>query len=176
MIRDFVLQEIGTAPMNISDSVKITHKLPPELLRMVNDELAEYGIPNVWYCQSYIRRRGTVQGIHMDGEKDLKIHAAINLPICNTEGSRFTWYSGNYDTGITTQSTGTLTGGKSPITYHAIIFKNLTEAAVVEIDQPYLIRVDEPHCAAANNEGDRWIFTMRFVGNPTFEELYEKIT
>jgi hypothetical protein len=175
LIREYVMQNIGSSPSNVIDSVKISHTLPPDLLKIVNDELAVHGIPNVWYCQSYIRRKGTVQGVHMDGVKDLHIHAAINLPIQNTKDSRFTWYNGSNNTGVATSITGTLSGGKSPITYHDVVFKDLSEAAVLELDQAYLIRVDTPHSAAANKEGDRWIFTMRFVGNPTFEELYEKL-
>lgn len=175
LIREFVLKDLNPIPININDSVKFSHTLPDELLNMVNDELAEYGIPNIWYCQSYLRRRATTQGIHTDGVKDLNIHVAINLPIQNTKGSEFTWYAGEYETDVKTSIVQNNSGAVVPITFHDIKFKNLEKAATLELDQAYLIRVDQPHSASANQVADRWIFTMRFKGNPTFEELYDKL-
>lgn len=175
LIREFVMQQVNPMPANIIDSVKISHTLPDELLKTINDELSSYGIPDVWYCQSYIRRRNTVQGIHMDGVPGLNIHAAINLPIKNTEGSKFVWYDGSYATDIATNKTETVAGGTEPITYHNVQLSNNDVSVSLELDQAYLIKVDAPHSAWANPHADRWIFTMRFKGNPTFEELYDKL-
>jgi hypothetical protein len=175
LIREFVIKDLDPVPTNFKDSVKVAHTLPDELLQIINSELAEYGIPNVWYCQSYIRLKGTTQGIHTDGVKDLNIHVAINLPIRNTEDSKFTWYSGDYKSGVKTGLAQNTSGTAIPITFHDITFQNLQEAATIELNQAHLIRVDRPHRATANQVADRWIFTMRFKGNPTFEELYDKL-
>lgn len=175
LIREFVIKDLNPPPTNFKDSVKVAHTLPEELLNTVNAELAEYGIPPVWYCQSYLRRKGTWQGIHIDGVKDVNIHVAINLPIQNTEDSKFIWYTGDYHTDIKVGKAQNVNGGVIPITYHDITFDNLKEAASLELNQAHLIRVDRPHRACANEVDDRWIFTMRFKGNPTFEELYEKL-
>jgi hypothetical protein len=44
-------------------------------------------------------------------------------------------------------------------------------AATVELNQPYLLNVGTPHRSEANKTEDKWVFTMRFYGNPTFEML-----
>lgn len=172
LIRDYLLGLV-TMPTRIFDQTKIPHELPEEILNAINSELAEYNAPELLYCQSYLRAKGTVQGIHIDGI-GYKWHAAINIPVKNTEGSRFSWYGGKYSIEQKTQDTGTLTG-KAPITFFEIVNEELEEVASIELDQAYLVRVDEPHRAEANDVANRWIFTMRFKGNPTFEELYDKL-
>ena len=172
LIRDYLL-ELVLVPTEIIDQTKIPHQLPKYLLDQVNGELASYGVPEILYCQSYMRAKGTTQGIHIDGV-GFKWHAAINMPIQNTEGSKFNWYKGTYTVGQKTQDTGAM-GGRAPITFFELVDKELEVAASIELDQAYLIRVNEPHNAVANDLADRWIFTMRFKGNPTFEELYEKL-
>lgn len=172
-IRDYLL-DVVTPPNKITDQTKISHELPKDLLDIVNTELSSYGIGEILYCQSYLRSAGTVQGIHIDGI-NFRWHAAINLPIQNTKGSKFSWYNGAYDIEQKTRYTGDGAGGVTPITFFEIINQDLKEAASIELDQAYLVRVDEPHSATANDITNRWIFTMRFKGNPTFEELYEKL-
>jgi hypothetical protein len=173
LIRDYLL-ELVIPPNKILDQTKISHELPKDLLEVVNAELASYGISEILYCQSYLRSAGTTQGIHIDGI-NFRWHAAINLPVQNTQGSKFIWYSGSYNVEQRTRYTGSGNGSRAPITFFEIVDQELTEAASIELNQACLIRVDEPHNAVANDTSDRWIFTMRFVGNPTFEELYEKL-
>jgi hypothetical protein len=173
LIRDYLL-ELVIPPNKITDQAKISHELPKDLLDIINTELASYGISELLYCQSYMRAKGTTQGIHIDGV-GYKWHAAINLPIQNSNGSKFIWYTGKYDIEQKTKYTGGPAGGMTQVTFFEIVNQDLTEVAVIELDQSYLIRVDEPHNAVANDTTNRWIFTMRFVGNPTFEELYDKL-
>jgi len=173
LIRDYLL-DLVLVPSEIEDQVKIPHRLPKELLQTINDELASYGVPELLYCQSYIRAKGTTQGIHVDGV-DYLWHAAINLPIQNTQDTKFTWYHGEYTIEQKTQETGAISG-TAPITFFKLTdVKSLYPAASIELDQACLVRVDEPHNAESNFDGYRWIFTMRFKGNPTFEELYDKL-
>jgi hypothetical protein len=172
LIRDYLL-DLMLLPRKLIDQTKISHDLPNELLEKINSELANYGISEIQYCQSYLRAKGTTQGIHVDGI-GFRWHAAINIPIQNTNGSKFSWYGGDYDLEQKTQYTGS-NNGMAPITFFEIKDNGLTEVASIELDQAYLVRVDEPHNAVANQLEDRWIFTMRFKGNPTFEELYDKL-
>jgi hypothetical protein len=172
LIRDYLI-ELVLVPTEIIDQTKIPHQLPKHLLDQVNSELASYGVPEILYCQSYLRAKGTTQGIHIDGVGS-KWHAAINIPIQNTKGSKFNWYKGKYTVVQKTVDTGAISG-KAPITFFGLEDIKLEVAASIELDQAYLVRVDEPHNAVANNISDRWIFTMRFHRNPTFEELYEKL-
>jgi hypothetical protein len=171
-IRNYLIDLVRT-PQKLIDQTKISHELPKELLDTINSELATYGITEIQYCQSYLRAKGTTQGIHIDGI-GFKWHAAINIPIQNTIGSKFTWYGGDYRIEQKTRNTG-YGHIMTPITFFEIIDNGLVEVASVELDQAHLVRVDEPHCATANDVADRWIFTMRFKGNPTFEELYDKL-
>jgi hypothetical protein len=43
--------------------------------------------------------------------------------------------------------------------------------ATLELDHPYLINVGHPHRSEASKNEDKWVFTMRFYGNPTFDSL-----
>lgn len=173
LIRDYLL-ELVLVPTVIHDQIKIPHRLPQELLKTINDELASYGIPELLYCQSYIRAKGTTQGVHVDGV-DFLWHAAINLPIENTKNTKFRWYDGEYNIERKTQDTGAISG-MAPITFFEIVdIKELVAVETIELDQAYLVRVDKPHHAESNSDGYRWVFTMRFKGNPTFEELYDKL-
>ena len=164
-IREFVIADTASrVDLNkIESQVRIKHVLPQNLHRAVDIELESLGFPKLLYCQSYIRRRGNVQGIHIDGDVDLKINAAINIPISGTNGSKHNWYTGDYK--LTIRRIGDLV-------FHHIVWNSEPElVSTLELDQPYLVRVNEPHSAIAGDT-DRWIFTMRFVGNPTFEDLY----
>lgn len=172
-IRDYLLNVV-LVPTVILDQIKIPHSLPKDLLDTINSELASYGVPKILYCQSYLRAKNTTQGIHIDGVS-YKWHAGINIPVQNTKNTKFSWYGGNYTTELKTQDTGSITG-KAPITFFEILSNEpLEEVASIELDQAYLVRVDEPHNASNTTDETRWIFTMRFEGNPTFEELYEKL-
>jgi hypothetical protein len=173
LIRDYLL-DLVLVPSEILDQVKIPHRLPRELLQTINDELTSYGVPELLYCQSYIRAKDTKQGIHVDGV-DYIWHAAINLPIKNTQNTKFTWYDGEYTIEKKTQDTGAISG-MTPISFFELTdIKELAVTESIELDQAHLIRVDKPHNAESNSDGYRWIFTMRFKGNPTFEELYDKL-
>lgn len=169
-IRDFALSDIKSKvdlSLSLTKQLKILHKLPLELELKINLELEKYGIPNVLYSQSYIRPKGNIQGIHIDGTAEGIIKSAINIPLKGSTNSKMIWYSGNYTTGVTE----TLA-----LTYHYINWSSApVEDSSIEIDSAHLLRVDRPHSAQASINEDRWIFTMRFKGNPDFEELVKNI-
>jgi hypothetical protein len=169
-IRSFAISDINrflsSTPWN-NTQTRIKHKLPDEILNSVNEELNSYGIPKILYCQSYIRKKGNCQGIHIDGTNGELINAAINIPLQGCNNSKFTWYSGDYD--LVERNIGDLY-------FYNLKWKSVPQvASTLELTDSHLVRVNMPHSAQASFTEDRWIFTMRFVGNPTFEELYEKL-
>lgn len=169
-IKSFAIREINCFLSNNSwNSVqtRIKHKLPIDLLYDINKELNSYGIPKILYCQSYIRKKGNFQGIHVDGSNGELINAAINIPLQGYIDSKFTWYFGDYD--LVEKNIGDLY-------FYDLKWKSVPQvASTLELTDPYLVRVNVPHSAQASFAEDRWIFTMRFVGNPIFEDLYERI-
>ena len=166
LIREFAISDIEKqidplAP--IPDQIQIKHTLPCDLKNIINSELASYNIPPIRYCLSYVRSKYSVQGIHVDGDQSEIIKSAINIPLKGCGGSYQIWYKGDYDTVVVRTSNNV---------YHKIVWRRpFTEDFRLEITQPYLLRVDKPHSVVANQIEDRWVFTMRFCGNPDFVEL-----
>ena len=169
-IRNFVIADVCSQldPEKLISQTRIKHDLPDNLRESVNDELEYIGFPKLLYCQSYIRSRGHIQGIHIDGDGSTQINAAINLPISGTHESKHNWYTGDYT--LILKNIGDLY-------FHHILWKSKPElVSSLELDHPHLVRVNEPHNAVSSDNDCRWIFTMRFVGNPSFEDLYDKLS
>jgi len=168
-IKEFVTADVRSQldPEKVVSQIRIKHNLPDNLRKHINDELEYIGFPKLLYCQSYIRSRKNIQGIHIDGSDGTQINAAINIPIFGTYESRHNWYTGDYT--LILRNVGDLY-------FHHILWKSKPElVSSLELDHPHLVRVDKPHNVVAASNICRWIFTMRFVGNPTFEELYDRI-
>lgn len=168
-IREFVIADVCNQidPGSVVSQTRIKHSLPDNIRTFINDELEFIGFPKLLYCQSYIRSRKNIQGIHVDGDGTAQINAAINLPISGTYESRHNWYTGDYT--LTLRNAGDLY-------FHSILWKSKPElVSSLELNHPHLVRVNRPHNVVASDNDCRWIFTMRFVGNPTFEELYDRI-
>lgn len=143
--------------------------LPDELLTTVNAELNSYNIPDIEYCRIYLWPKRGIQKPHVDGS-GIVLHCSINIPLHGGENSTFRWLGGDYTlTPIDLVETN----------QKAYAIKWQSTPAIIEsvelVNGCYLIRIDQPHQAIASADSDRWVFTMRFKGNPTFEELYDKL-
>lgn len=168
LITEFAINDtlVKLQNRNWDSQLQIRHVLPEDLQNTINDELSIIKIPNMLYCQTYLRKQNNIQSIHVDGTKDGLIHAAINIPLIGVSSNRYNWYSGNYELKHVY---------KSNLSYHDIVWRSPPVLAdTIELNETYLIRVDAPHSAVAG-PSERWIFTMRFCGNPSFEELYNSI-
>jgi hypothetical protein len=169
-IKKFVIADIAKQiPISkiLNEQIKIHHTLPDTLLQIVNLELDKYNIPPILYCLSYIRPKNNFQGIHIDGDRRGVINAAINIPLKGNRNSYQIWYTGNFTTALVTTENNV---------YHSIVWEGIPkEDFRAEIDQAHLVRVDRPHSAMSNDSEERWVFTMRFQGNPTFEELIKNV-
>ena len=168
-IKDFAIADIleKSDPEKVLLQYTVDHtNIPQDLLNAINSELNSKGIPDLLYAKSYVRRKNHAQGIHIDG-LNFPLHCAINIPLMGSEGSKFCYYTGSYKM-IPTNERG--------LKFYALKWDGepILEDEL-ELTSPHLVRVDRPHCAMASSTENRWIFTMRFRGNPTFEELYQKI-
>lgn len=169
-IRKFAIADIekqlGTSKA-IVKQLKIKHDLPDNILTTINLELAKYSIPPISYCLSYVRPKGNFQGIHIDGDRNGIIKSAINIPLKGSKDSYQIWYKGDFTTTVVQTENNV---------YHNILWKSIAvEDYRAEIDQAHLVRVDQPHSAIAGNIEDRWVFTMRFQGNPNFQDLVNNV-
>ena len=97
-IQEFAIEDIKKKLHNtfFSEQVRIKHNISGNLLNTINNDLYNLGLPKLSYAQSYIRRKNTKQGIHVDGDSEL-ISLAINIPLSGTIGSKFNWYDGEYE-------------------------------------------------------------------------------
>jgi hypothetical protein len=143
--------------------------LPSDLLSVVNAELNSHGISDIDYCRVYLWPRNSVQFPHIDGSGAV-LHCAINIPLQGGEKSIFQWFSGEFELKlvdlIRTAQKAFAIDWKTP--------KVVAESIEIK-DGCYLIRIDQPHRAIASADSDRWLFTMRVKGNPTFEDLYDRL-
>jgi hypothetical protein len=167
----YIVNEIKDL-LSTTDQLVITSNvvtLPDELLKVVNDELNSYNISSIDYCRIYLWPKGSVQTIHVDGF-DKVLHCAINIPLYGGENSKFQWFDGKFK--LSSVNLRHTNQKAYYINWESIPY--ITESIEIK-DGCYLIRIDQPHQAIASSDSDRWIFTMRFKDNPTFEELYDKL-
>lgn len=145
-----------------------TVELPKQLLAVVNSELNSRGINDVLYCRYYNRPKESKQFIHVDGQPGLFLHCAINIPFQGGPDSKFIWYDGDFEL-VPVNLTAT--------NQKAFDIEWNSEPRVAEsiemIDGCYLVRIDQPHQAVASSTSNRSVFTIRFKGNPSFEEIYD---
>lgn len=170
VLKEYLMSEVARLVPNSDNLTRIistTVDLPAELASTINNELSSYGIPELEYCRIYLRPKNNTQFIHIDGSGEV-LHCAINVALKGGEGSVFQWMGGNH----------TITSVNLVETNQVAFKINWNSAPEVKdsvemIEGCYLVRIDQPHQAIAAPDKDRWVFTMRFKGNPTFEQLDE---
>jgi hypothetical protein len=172
-LRQYAISEIervhgaDVMPKMYKQQLFLWHTFPEDLLNIVNAELAEYGIPEIDYAKSYARKAGNMQGAHIDGKDDYVVSTAINIPLKGAKDSKHVYFEGTYDS--------------KPIHMNGLDFHDLKwsdrpkRVAELELLTPHLVRVDRPHAAYASPTEDRWILTIRFAGNPQFDEVVNRI-
>lgn len=154
---------------NLTRIISTTVDLPEDLTQLVNNELISYGIPELEYCRIYLRPKNNTQFIHVDGSGEI-LHCAINIPLRGGEGSVFQWMGGDYSlTSVNLVETNQVA---FKIDWNS---EPEVKESIEMIDGCYLVRIDQPHQAIASPDRDRWVFTIRFKGNPTFDEIYELV-
>jgi len=144
--------------------------LPDKLQYALNNELKGYGLSETLNCLAFKRKnyfKPRIKTIHIDSDEDI-IHSSIVLPIAGYIDTSMFWVQGEY----TTQENFLPNGTK----YQTIDWK--TEPTIVntiEINEPTLCRVDIPHDALSNINGEyRTILSIRLKGNPKFEDVIKQ--
>ena len=152
----------------LAPQYRFKHTLPDELLTLLNTELASRGVPELLYIQSYCRQAHHRQSIHIDGVNGRNIDNAVNIPLLGCKNSRHVYYTGDYTT-----IPKTVNG----LTFSDILWQSTPRVAdILYLDRPHLVRVNQPHSAQGNGVEQRWVLTMRFQGNPSYEDLCTRLT
>jgi hypothetical protein len=148
--------------------------IDPDLRKIVDDELSEYGLPPSWTFLGFKRRNDfdfNIKTLHMDSdEKTDKVHTSIVLPVANCHGTYMYWTSNNYTEEIKVTPVGSH--------YIKAVYDSDPEYVYpIEIaTQPYVTRVDIPHSATSNKDGSfRVTLTIRLKSNPKFESVVNTI-
>jgi hypothetical protein len=169
-IREWTINDIlsskAATNLIIKTQHRAQHQFPRELLDTINSELNSYGMPGVSYADSYLRRKGSKQYLHVDGHEH-QIFCAINIPLMGTTNSGFQYYGGDYE--IVEKTAKGLRWLEPVWNGEPQLLEDL------ELTTPHLVRVDVPHMAVANAAEDRWILSIRFLGNPSYEYMQDCI-
>jgi hypothetical protein len=148
--------------------------LPSDILTTLQDELATYGLPEILNCVVFKRKnfpRPLINFAHIDYCQHSQeiINASIILPISGCEGTYMYWVDGEYETRIS------LAAGQTTAFQQLIWKSDYSIIKETEITVPTLCRVDIPHDAHNGlNTEYRTIASIRFKGNPSFEEILQK--
>lgn len=138
--------------------------IPLDLLKEINQDFSILDFPKISYCRLYMRNSTSRQGIHIDGSTDKLVSAAVNIPLKGK--GKHIYYKGNYETILIENHN---------LVYHHINWKENPEIdEILELTQSYLVRVDRPHQVIGDGS-ERWAITMRFEGNPKYEDLCSKL-
>jgi hypothetical protein len=167
-IRNFAIGDIetqlGAGAYVLTGQVQVKHSLPPELFETISNELGEkYNMPAVDFCHSLLRPKKDIQKSHIRASVDGIGYTAIDIPLKGTSGSLYRWLSGTYESQLKT--------------FNGLIFHDLTwldiptTGATLELTAPHLVNVGIPNRAEASKITDMWVFTIRLLGNPTFEMI-----
>jgi hypothetical protein len=139
-----------------------------DIRTMLDNELANYGITYpILHFLCFKRKNKKNTQVHIDYSSSTdEIHASLVIPVEGCAGTGMYWMSGQHK--LVTKKTDS---GETYLSIQWLQVPILIDE--VEINsEPMLCRVDVPHSAYSNDLGDyRTILSIRFVGNPSIEEL-----
>jgi hypothetical protein len=150
-----------------------------ELVELFKQEMAEYGLPGAWNFLSFKRKNfvsENASGTHVDYSKHFNspVYTSLVIPVEGCENTHMYWMDGDYQL----NQVATSTNSKEQNVAYGKIQWNESPTVVdrVEInDSPMLAKASIPHSVTSRTDGSyRTILSVRFIGNPTFEEVLEK--
>jgi hypothetical protein len=127
-------------------------------------------LPSLYNCILFYRPGDVQQELHIDcdnSEPPKLMQCAINIPILNCDDSYMEWYHGDYSTSVNAVQ------GNDGITRKFINLNWQQQPHLIEkviIDAPTLVRVNVPHRITKTTQ-TRGLITMRFAGNPDFNQI-----
>lgn len=147
-----------------------------EITDMFNSEMKERGLPEIvgWLMfKKYGFPNERPEGSHIDSP-DNNIHVSIVIPIEGYEDTHMYWCGGDYHF-----KQDRLDYDKF-VSYCHPVWDDTNDAIIVhreEITSPTICRVDIPHDTVTRSDGSyRVVVTTRFKGDPSFEEVCEKLS
>jgi len=155
--------------------------IPDNLIEEINSWNNSLGLPDLHYAvlfQKYNLFEKKNNSIHIDYNADYNDVAkcALNVPILNFENTSMSWWKGNYSKKILyanqTCCKDDKPSGDIKIPYLDLEWNSEPELEYtyqVE-DTPHICKISIPHSVTAPEEF-RVVLSMRFKGNPTFEEI-----
>ena len=147
-----------------------------ELSDIFRQEMSEYGLLGAWNFLSFKRRNFLTEDspAHIDYSNDGPVYTSLIIPVEGCKDTHMYWLAGNYNLHqvITPTNSGTYNTSHGRIQWTAppVVIDR------VEInDSPMIASASIPHSVTSRSDGSyRTILSIRFQGNPTFDEVLEK--
>lgn len=136
--------------------------LSGELFDAMNTELETMGLPQIGVWSIFARGPKHIQVIHSDFFDDhTRINNAIIIPVLGTTGSKFQWFKDE------NHSTFKILLPDKKTHYHHTIFNGKPEIIEeLEITEPIIANVRNPHRAVAADSQPRAIVSIKLKNNP----------
>jgi hypothetical protein len=180
-VKEFTVEHMRSVT-GASATIVFHHNSPSNLRKVVDEELQDFGIPPLANINIWKKPPGYEQVLHADLyawdvlRKKTKVftvnHSAFNIPIEGTVNSDMLWYGGQHQCVPTTIITPTNTTA----TYFKIEWEETPFIkARLELLESHLIATSTPHQVICNPFDTRIITSLRFQGNPTFNQIQNKL-
>lgn len=156
-------------------NVHLSFVLDPPIAELINQDLQRYDLPNAT-CFIIVKRcnlwDSSETATHIDcftQDPSITHKVSIIVPIENCDKSPMFWYDGDYTVDLVETKTGE--------TYPFIKWNDKPSFFHQElITCPTACNIDMPHSALSPEDGSyRTVLTFRLEGNPSFEEVCQKI-
>lgn len=164
------------AELNTEESYFERFELPDSMMDIIRAEFAEYDlVPINWWLS--VKKRNVYDfdhthfSVHLDAYPDgTRFNAALIIPIEGYTDAPMIWFDGEFtDEFIMKEDYG----------YNKITWQNVSNMVIHKEDivAPTICKIHIPHSTYSRHDGSyRAVTTVRFEGNPTFEEVCEKLS
>jgi hypothetical protein len=145
-----------------------------EISDLFNNEMTEKGLPNAYSWMLFKKKdliTEDVQRTHVDTVNEIS-RVSIVVPLDGYEETYMYWCEGEHHIIQSPKIDDTMTYGYP-------VWEDNSKVTVVHreyIFSPTICRVEIPHDTVTRLDGRyRTVITARFIGNPSFEEVCEKL-
>ena len=163
------LEEIGARP-RFNDLIHFS----PELYDQLNSYLGSLGFPLIRGVLGFKRTniKPNPYLAHIDGDPIKTTTASLVIPVSGCVDTGMFWFDGNYKLVMSQHGPNS---GYANAWHLDWTGSPRFLAAVSIVDTPMLCRVNIPHEAYSNGREPRVTVTLRFQGNPLFDDLVKLI-